>query len=186
MVKIGLISDTHGYMHEDITKHLTDVDEIWHAGDVGPRVVLDELEKLNKPIRGVYGNIDAADIRREFPLNQHFTIEGIKVYMTHIGGYPGKMYKRVIAEVKKEKPNLYICGHSHICKVMPDKKNVLLHMNPGACGHIGFHKMRTILLFEINKGKIENLRVVELGIRGRVDKDWESTGSSLADPRIRK
>lgn len=185
MIKIGLISDTHGYMHEDVTKHLTDVDEIWHAGDVGPRTVIDELEKLNKPIRGVYGNIDSAEIRQEFPLNLHFELEGIKVFITHIGGYPGKLYKRVVKEIKIHKPNLYICGHSHICKVMPDHKNVLLHMNPGACGHIGFHKIRTILLFEINAGKIENLRAVELGLRGRVDKEWDSNGSPLSDPRIR-
>lgn len=184
MVKIGLISDTHGYMHEDITKHLEGVDEIWHAGDVGPYHVLEELKKLNKPIRGVYGNIDGKTIQYEFPLNLHFEIEGIKVFMTHIGGYPGRLYKRVVHQIKKEKPNLYICGHSHICKVMPDKKNVLLHMNPGACGHIGFHKMRTMLLFEINAGKIENLRVVELGIKGMVDKDWKSDGSSLSDPRV--
>ncbi len=167
-MKIGLISDSHGLVMEDTTQHLLDVDEIWHAGDFGSLKVLTELESLKIPIIGVYGNIDGAKLRAALPLNQHFTREGIKVFMTHIGGYPGRMYKRVVSEIKKEKPNLYVCGHSHICKVMPDHTHDLLHMNPGACGHVGFHKMRTILLFEINNQKIENLRVVELGKRGQL------------------
>lgn len=166
MTRIGLISDTHGYMGKDVLDHLKEVDEIWHGGDIGPRTVIDQLETLGKPIRAVFGNIDDAKIRAEFPLNLHFTVDGLKVFITHIGGYPGRLYKRVSAILKEEKPGLYICGHSHICKVMPDPKHNLLHMNPGACGHIGFHKFRTILLFEIDKGKMSNVRVVELGNRG--------------------
>ncbi len=171
MKKIALISDTHSHIDDAILQHCRTADEVWHAGDIGSFEVVKALEDLGKPIRMVYGNIDGQNFRRAFPLNLHFEVEGLKVFITHIGGYPGRMYKRVIAEIKKEKPGLYICGHSHICKVMPDHKNNLLHMNPGACGHVGFHKIRTILLFEIEKGRVENLRVVELGKRGRIEKE---------------
>lgn len=168
MTRIGLISDTHGYMGQDVLDHLKEVDEIWHGGDIGPRKVIDALETLGKPIRAVYGNIDDSKIRAEFPLNLNFTIDGLNVFITHIGGYPGRLFKRVDAILKEQKPDLYICGHSHICKVMPDPKHNLLHMNPGACGHHGFHKFRTILLFEIDSGKMSNVRVVELGNRGQL------------------
>jgi hypothetical protein len=119
--------------------------------------------------RGVYGNIDDKSVKDVFGLNEIFVCEGIKVLMTHIGGYPGKYTARVHQLLKEHKPNLYICGHSHICKVVPDKVNNLLHMNPGAYGHHGFHKVRTILKFDIHQGKIENLRAVELGLRGIVE-----------------
>ncbi len=167
MKKIALISDNHSYYGEEVTEHLKDVDEIWHAGDIG---VLSSIEKYREMafFRGVYGNIDDQSVKDNFPLNEIFICEGIKVFMTHIGGYPGRYSSRVYQLIKQEKPNLYICGHSHICKVVPDKANNLLHMNPGAYGHHGFHKVRTILKFRVNSGKIQQLRVVELGLRGIV------------------
>ena len=148
-----------------MTAHLEDADEIWHAGDIGELSSIEKYRK-NKVFRAVYGNIDDQSVKELFPLNLIFECEGLKVFMTHIGGYPGKYNARVLDIIRKEKPGLYICGHSHICKVMPDKENHLIHMNPGAYGHHGFHKIRTILKFEIEAGKIQNLRAVELGIRG--------------------
>lgn len=168
MKKIGLISDNHSYYNEELLTHLSDCDEIWHAGDIGSLESIAPLVDL-ATFRGVYGNIDTQDVRAEYPLNQIFMCEGIKVLMTHIGGYPGKYKTRVSKLLDQERPNLYICGHSHICKVLPDHNRQLLHMNPGAYGHHGFHAVRTILRFEINDIKIQNLRVVELGMKGRPD-----------------
>jgi putative phosphoesterase len=165
LVKIALISDNHSYAGDEVTAHLHDVDEIWHAGDIGDLASIEPFQKMAK-FRAVYGNIDDQSVKYQFGLNEIFMCEGLKVFMTHIGGYPGKYTFRVNKLIKEEKPNLYICGHSHICKVLPDRINDLLHMNPGAYGHHGFHKVRTILKFEINQTKIENLRVVELGLRG--------------------
>ena len=165
MKKIALISDTHSYLGEDVIEHLQDVDEIWHGGDVGNFDVIEKLEKI-KPLKAVYGNIDGTKVRAEFPLNLEWDCEGVKVFMTHIGGYPGRYTKRVKELLQDIKPDLYICGHSHICKVMMDKKLNILHMNPGACGHSGFHQFRTMLLFDCTNGKVENLRLVELGKRG--------------------
>jgi putative phosphoesterase len=164
-MKIALLSDTHGYMGKDITDLLASVDEIWHAGDIGPGTVIEELEKVTK-VRSVYGNIDSHEIRDKSPLNQFFELEGLKFFMTHIGGYPGRYTARVRNIIRTEKPNVYICGHSHILKVVPDPKHELLHLNPGACGHHGFHKVRTFLRFEISSGEIKNMEVVELGRRG--------------------
>lgn len=165
MKRIALISDNHSYFNEELIEHLQGCDEIWHAGDIGS---LDSIARIRElaTFRAVYGNIDDASIRDLFPLNELFECEGLKVFMTHIGGYPGKYNSRVSDIIKEEKPNIYICGHSHICKVMPDKVNNLLHMNPGAYGHHGFHKVRTILTFEIDKGKIQHMNAVELGLRG--------------------
>jgi len=163
--RIALISDNHSYYGEEVTAHLADADEIWHAGDIGELSSVEKYRK-KKVFRAVYGNIDDQSVKELFPLNLIFECEGLKVFMTHIGGYPGKYNARVLDIIRKEKPGLYICGHSHICKVMPDKENHLIHMNPGAYGHHGFHKIRTILKFEIEAGKIQNLRAVELGIRG--------------------
>jgi len=165
MKKIALISDTHSWLDTDVIEHLHKVDEIWHGGDVGDPAVLDRLEAM-KPVRAVYGNIDARDIRGRLPLNQHFDCEGVKVFMTHIGGYPGRYTKRVKAILAEEQPDLYICGHSHICKVLKDVKLDLIHMNPGACGIAGFHQFRTMLLFECEAGKINNLQLVEFGLKG--------------------
>jgi putative phosphoesterase len=160
-----LLSDTHSYMDERILEFASHADEIWHAGDIGDLKVTDELTK-KAPVRAVYGNIDNAEIRREFPLNNRFEVEGVDVLMTHIGGYPGKYSPAIRDEIYSNPPKLFICGHSHILKVMPDRKLNLLHMNPGACGNHGFHQVRTMLRFTIDMGKIENLEVIELGVRG--------------------
>jgi uncharacterized protein len=170
MTKICLISDNHSYYHDEMMEHIKDSDEVWHAGDIGDLTSIEPFSAI-KPFRAVYGNIDDQSVKDLYPLNTIFTVDGIKVFMTHIGGYPGKYNARVLDIIRIEKPNLYICGHSHICKVMPDKVNGLIHMNPGAYGHHGFHRMRTFLRFDINNGKIENLRAVELGLRGIVVED---------------
>ncbi|MDQ3290524.1 MAG: metallophosphatase family protein [Bacteroidota bacterium] len=163
-IKIGLISDTHGYLDEKIIKHLQDCDEIWHAGDFGNLAVSDTLAAL-KPLRGVYGNIDDASIRAVHPKKLRFTCSGLDVLMTHIGGYPGKYNPEVRTEIIANPPHLFICGHSHILKIMPDKVHSLLHINPGAAGRHGFHKVRTLLTFKINEGKISEMKVIELGKR---------------------
>lgn len=164
MKKILLLSDTHSYIDERILDYASKADEVWHAGDIGDLNVTDELAEVSL-LRGVYGNIDNAEIRKEFPLNNRFTLEGVEVLITHIGGYPGKYSPAIREEIYANPPKLFICGHSHILKVMPDKKLNLLHMNPGACGIYGFHQVRTMLRFELNSGKIENLEVIELGKR---------------------
>ena len=135
-------------------------DEIWHAGDIGDISVTDKLAEI-KPLRAVYGNIDDNKARAEFPLNNRFTLEGVDVWITHIGGYPGKYNPAIRKEITENPPKLFICGHSHILKVMPDKQLGLIHMNPGAVGKHGFQKVRTMLRFELNKGRIENLEVIE-------------------------
>ena len=161
-MKILLLSDSHGHLDQKIIKYVNVVDEVWHAGDIGATSVANLISTL-KSLRGVYGNIDGHELRSIFPENQIFLCEGVKVLLTHIGGYPGKYNTRVKKLILKEKPQLYVCGHSHILKVMHDKQNNLLHMNPGACGIHGFHSHRTMLRFEINQGKIENLEAIELG-----------------------
>jgi len=161
MKKILLLSDTHSYIDDQILKFIKQADEVWHAGDIGAVEVTDTIKKL-KPLRAVYGNIDNNVIRSEFPLNNKFTIEKVTVWITHIGGYPNKYDLRIKDEIYKNPPQLFISGHSHILKVMFDKKLNLLHMNPGAAGKHGFHKVRTMLRFEINEDKITNLEVIEL------------------------
>lgn len=164
MKKILLLSDTHGYIDERILDYASQADEVWHAGDIGNLKITDELQKFAK-LRAVYGNIDNTIIRKEFPLNNRFELEGIDVWITHIGGYPGKYSPAIKEEINSNPPKLFICGHSHILKVMPDKKLNLIHMNPGACGVYGFHQVRTMIRFEIHSGKIENPEVIELGKR---------------------
>ncbi len=163
-MKIGLLSDTHGWLEQRIFHHFADCDEIWHAGDIGDVALSDKLAAF-KPLRAVYGNIDGRVLRRIFPEDMHFEVGGLKVYMTHIGGYPGKYPARVFTQLLNEKPGLFICGHSHILKVMPDRQLNLLHINPGAAGNHGFHKVKTLVRFEINQGKIEALQAIELGPR---------------------
>ena len=162
MKKIGLLSDTHSYLDERICHHLTGRDEIWHAGDFGTAAVAEELSEI-APLRGVYGNIDGQDVRRTQPLVQSFEIEGLHVLMTHIGGYPGHYSPAARPLLAQERPGLFISGHSHMLKVMSDPNLRLLHLNPGGAGRHGFHKVRTLLLFEVVGGKIQILQVVELG-----------------------
>lgn len=158
--KILLLSDTHSYIDDRILEYAQQADEIWHAGDIGDISVTDKLAKI-KPLRAVYGNIDDNKARAEFPLNNRFTLEGVDVWITHIGGYPGKYNPAIRQEIYTNPPKLFICGHSHILKVMPDRQLGLIHMNPGAVGKHGFQKVRTMLRFELNDGKIENLEVIE-------------------------
>jgi len=167
-MKIGLISDTHGYMDDKIAGYLQDADEIWHAGDIGTLEVANQLKSL-KPLRAVHGNIDGKEIRVIYPQDQVFEVEGLKVWMTHIGGYPPRYGKGIKSRLDTVKPNIFICGHSHILKIMPDKaRKGLIHINPGAAGQQGFHKVRTLVKMEIGSGKITDLKVVELGLRGRL------------------
>ncbi|MBZ9731251.1 metallophosphatase family protein [Salegentibacter sp. JZCK2] len=161
MKKILLLSDTHSHIDERILHYAGESDEIWHAGDIGNTDVSDELKKI-KPLRAVYGNIDDAEIRKEFPLHQRFTCEGVDVWITHIGGYPGKYSPAIREQIKQDPPKLFISGHSHILKVMNDKNLSLLHMNPGAAGKQGFHKKRTMLRFKIENKNISDLEVIEL------------------------
>ncbi|MEL0454618.1 metallophosphoesterase family protein [Flavobacteriaceae bacterium SZ-1-7] len=164
MTKILLLSDTHGYIDTDILKYVKQADEVWHAGDIGDLQVTDAIKKL-KPLRAVYGNIDNAKIRGEFPENNRFFCEDVDVWITHIGGYPPKYNSRISKALKENPPRLFICGHSHILKVMPDKNLNLIHMNPGAVGKHGFHKVRTMLRFTIDGQKIDNLEVIEFDKR---------------------
>ena len=160
MKKILLLSDTHSYIDKQILKHVEQADEVWHAGDIGDLKVTDAIKNL-KPLRAVYGNIDNAQIRVEFPEHNRFMCEDVDVWITHIGGYPPKYNSRVYENIKQNPPKLFICGHSHILKVMSDKKLNLIHMNPGAVGKHGFHKARTMLRFTIDGSKIDNLEVIE-------------------------
>lgn len=165
MVKIALISDSHGYMDAKLLSYLQDVDEIWHAGDIGD-IHLGQVLPKDKKLRVITGNIDGLEMRAEYPEELLFELEGLKVFMIHIGGKPPRYAKGVKEKIRKHGAGLFICGHSHICKVEFDPSLNCLYMNPGAIGQQGFHVMRTLLLFEIQKGKIQNLRVVELGKRG--------------------
>ena len=161
MKKILLLSDTHGHMDDRILHYANEADEIWHAGDIGSLDVTDKLE-ATKPLKAVYGNIDNAEIRKEFPLNNRFMCEDVDVWITHIGGYPGRYSPAVKEDIKKDPPKIFISGHSHILKVMNDKNLNLLHMNPGAAGKQGFHKKRTMLRFKISGKEIKDLEVIEL------------------------
>lgn len=162
MTKILLLSDTHSYMDDRIIDYAREADEIWHGGDFGSMEVIEQLEKI-KPMKGVYGNIDHAKIRSEFPEVNRFSCENVEVLMIHIGGYPGKYTPLAKEEIAKKAPKLFISGHSHILKVMYDQKNSLLHLNPGACGKQGWHKMRTMMRFVIDDTEIKDLEVIELG-----------------------
>ena len=162
MKKILLLSDTHGHIDERILSYAGEADEVWHAGDIGTIAVSDSLQKI-KPLKAVYGNIDGGEVRKEFPLNNRFMCEEVDIWITHIGGYPGRYSPAVKDEIKQNPPKIFISGHSHILKVMNDKKLGLLHMNPGAAGKQGFHQMRTMLRFVIDGKEIKNLEVIELG-----------------------
>lgn len=164
--KIGLISDSHSYIDEGVLEHLKGVDEIWHAGDIGDLGVIDALP-TDKQHRIVTGNIDDEDARRVYPEELWFEVEGLKVGILHIGGKPPRYAKGVKVKIKENNAGLFVCGHSHICKVEYDQQLNCLYMNPGAIGRHGFHVIRTMLLFEISAGKLQNLRVVELGKRAK-------------------
>ena len=160
MKKILLISDTHSYIDEKMIQYAKESDEVWHAGDIGDIKVTDELEKV-ATLRAVYGNIDNSIIRAEYGENLRFTCEGVKIWITHIGGYPNRYYHKIKEEINNNPPDIFICGHSHILKVINDKKLNLLHINPGAIGNQGFHQVRTMVRFKITKGEIINLEVIE-------------------------
>jgi hypothetical protein len=168
MRKIGLLSDTHSYLEPKALDILRDVDEIWHAGDIGDPAITDALAAL-KPLRAVYGNIDGKDLRYQFPEDDRFFIEGLEVLMTHIGGYPGNYAPRAKKLLKERTPNIFICGHSHILKVMRDPLyNKMLVLNPGAAGTHGFHQVKTLLRFTLDNGKVTHMEAVEMGKRGEI------------------
>jgi len=165
MKRIGLISDTHGFLDEAVFKHFEACDEIWHAGDFGNIDLANKLAAF-KPLKGVYGNIDGQDIRTVYPEKLRWTCENVPVFMTHIGGYPPKYNPAVKKELTDNPPKLFICGHSHILKVMFDEKLQCLHMNPGAAGLQGWHKVRTIIRFVVDGNNMKDCEVIELGKRG--------------------
>ncbi len=163
MKKIGVLSDTHGYLDTKVFEYLTNCHEIWHAGDFGAIEISDQLSNYKK-LKGVYGNMDDELIRQKHPLDQRFECENVNIWMTHIGGYPGKYDKRIRNTLYVNPPDLFICGHSHILKIGRDPKlNNMLHINPGSAGKIGIHKVRTIVRFSIDNHIIKNLEVIELG-----------------------
>lgn len=161
MTKILLLSDTHGYIDDLILKHVLWADEVWHAGDIGDLMVTEKIAALKK-LRAVFGNIDDNDTRMRFPQDAFFEIENKKIWMTHIGGYPGKYASKVTPILKSKKIDLFICGHSHILKIIYDQKFQLLHLNPGAAGIYGFHSVRTMLRFIIDEGEIKNMEIIEI------------------------
>jgi len=160
MRRIGLLSDTHGAISERTLRFFEHVDEIWHAGDIGTVELADQLERI-KPFKAVYGNIDNHVLRRMYPENQRFFCEDVEVLITHIGGYPGRYDPRIRNEIYSRPPKVFICGHSHILKVICDKKISCLHINPGAAGNKGFHRVCTAIRFIIDKHEIKNLEVLE-------------------------
>ena len=164
MRKILLISDTHSFIEEKLFKHIDEADEIWHAGDIGNIELTDKLKKL-KPLQAVYGNIDGTEISKEFKKNLIFNCENVKVYITHICGQPTNYLKEVKDILELEKPKIFICGHSHILKVMYQNKYEVLHLNPGACGNHGFHQIKTALRFVIDDTEIKDLAIIEFGNR---------------------
>ncbi len=161
MTKILLLSDTHSFIDDQILKYVKQADEVWHAGDIGDLKVTDAIKTL-KPLRAVYGNIDDATARLEFPLHNRFLCEQVDVWITHIGGYPGKYNINIREDIKMNPPKIFIAGHSHILKIQFDKKLQCLHLNPGAAGKHGFHKVRTMIRFEIDGKDIKNMEIIEL------------------------
>jgi uncharacterized protein len=166
-MKIGLLSDTHGWIHPGIYEHFRDVDEIWHAGDIGNLATADALAAF-KPMKAVYGNIDGAQVRRVYPENLAFTSEEIRIWMTHIGGTPSHYDRRVVQRLREDPPGIFMCGHSHIARVQNDPVSGFLYINPGAAGYQGFHKYMTIITLHIDGTRIHDCRLIELGERGKV------------------
>ncbi len=169
MTRIGLISDTHGYLDQQVFKYFEECNEIWHAGDFGNISIAEQIkERTQKPLKGVYGNIDGNDIRSVYPDELHFTVEEVRVFMIHIGGHPSKYAPGIKKEIIEHQSGLFICGHSHILKIIYDEKVNCLHINPGAAGNQGWHKVRTIVRFSIDKDKMKDCEVIELGSRSLV------------------
>ncbi len=163
---IGLISDTHGYFDDKVFTYFDNCDEVWHAGDIGTLEVAEKLAAF-KPLRAVHGNVDDPTLRQLYPKDARFQCEGLEVWMTHIGGYPPHYNPLILREFKQYKPDIFICGHSHILRVMHDPKHGnLLYLNPGAAGQHGFHHVKTLLRFEVNEGKVSQMQAIELGKRG--------------------
>ena len=165
MKRIGLLSDTHGYVDDRILVYLSECDQIWHAGDIGNVETAQKFSAI-KPFKAVCGNIDGTQLRSEYPMQLRFICEQVDVLMVHIGGYPGHYAPEVLKEINLSAPKLFISGHSHILKVIYDKKHQLLHINPGAAGIQGFHRIRTLVRFSIEKDVIKDLEVIELGSKG--------------------
>ena len=165
MIKVGLLSDTHGYWDDKYVEYLDGCDEIWHAGDIGSPELAARLAAW-KPLRAVVGNADGGTLRMDYPKVAHFTVEGVRVLMTHIGGYPGHYNPAIRKELYETRPDLFIAGHSHILKVVYDPSLNCLHINPGAAGISGFHVVRTLVRFALQAGKVTDLEVIELGKRG--------------------
>ncbi len=167
MIRIGLMSDTHGVLPDQLFEYFQKVDEIWHAGDIGSVSVADSLESF-KPFRAVYGNVDGNELRARYPLDLRFRVEDLAVWMTHIGGYPGKYAPSVAPRIRAQPPGLFISGHSHILKIIPDPALGLLHINPGACGNEGWHRARTLVRFSVEAGRVLNPEVIELPRNGPI------------------
>jgi putative phosphoesterase len=165
LVRIGLISDTHGYIDDRILDFFRKCEEIWHAGDIGTTEVADKLSELCR-FRAVHGNIDDAALRSKYPENQIFKVEQMKIWITHIGGLPPKYNRKIINGIQEIDPDLFICGHSHIARIIPDRIRNLIYLNPGAAGHQGFHRTRTIMRFSVDQDQVRDLQVIELGNRG--------------------
>ncbi len=168
-MRIGLLSDTHGFLDDAIFRYFAECDELWHAGDFGTVEILDRLRAF-KPVRGVYGNVDGSELRADLPEHLAWDCEGVSVFMTHIGGYPGNYEPGARTELRRLRPQLFLCGHSHILKVMRDPDLGLIHMNPGACGHRGWHSVRTLLRFTVDSGKVSGVEAIELGPRGGAER----------------
>lgn len=162
MKTIGIISDTHAHWDEKYALHLKGCDEIWHAGDIGSVEVLDRLKRLGPTVRAVYGNADGSELRRMIPDTRLFNVDGLRVLLTHIGGYPGNYARGMATALAEHRPGLMVCGHSHILRVMPDKRLGLLHINPGAAGLMGWQKVRTLVRLTIDEGTPKSLEVIEL------------------------
>jgi uncharacterized protein len=167
MTRIGLISDTHSYLDAKVAEHFADCDEIWHAGDIGEMAVITQLEKL-KPVRAVFGNIDDKSIQTRFPEDLWMEVEGVTILITHIAGSPPNYNPRVKKILEEKTPDILICGHSHILKIMRDKERNMFFINPGAAGQHGFHNMKTLVRFELDQKEIRKMEVIELGKRGQL------------------
>ena len=168
MLKIGLLSDTHGYLDPKVFDHFKYCDETWHGGDIGSLLLAETLEKF-KPLRAVFGNIDDKDLQERYPEDLFFKCEEVKVWITHIGGAPPNYNPKVKKILKADAPNLFICGHSHTLRIKRDSNfSNMLYLNPGAAGNQGFHAVKTLVRFEIDQHTIQNMEVVEIGKRGAI------------------